>query len=246
MKRAGGAPENVTTPTLEETFHYFRTWERSVPHGYRNAFQEELLVWWELLETDTPADFEAVPARWRKNLNAVVENNRRLYRTRRAQSVAQHIFDALPEPVVLFTERGVAWNPAFAAALALEQRQQRGLPLGVRTSPLMILQRLARNVRQYLRNNVLYYPIGGTLFSVVISEYPERDLRIAYLNAVPCHLQDIPSDARQVLVLRISGLSLKQIEILLGMKPHRAGYLSRRHRGKLQELRQRLVDSRSR
>lgn len=235
----------VSERRLGNYLQHLRTWKRGRPHARREAFRAELLTWWDALEEGVEAGSLGIPSAWRGHLESVVEGNRTLLREESARISAQHIFDALPEPVVAFTERGTAWNSAFAAVMGEEGSQpsqcasHRGIAL------LRLLHELIQNRHTYLRNGALFYPSGDQLFSVTIRIYPERRLHIVYFTKLSCPAPRLPHAARLVITLRASGLSLKQIALLLGASESSVTYLSRQHKKPLQALRKQLIESAS-
>ncbi len=197
--------------------------------------QELLSIWRENSYTDrgifTPPQIEAICQSLAAKQNSTPEPQ---------ADFAERVFEALPNPTLIFQDGKSTWNRSFAERLQRDETWQRGFPIAEQVSVVRQLHSIVEKARD-LGVNVIFVSLAGAVMRMQIVSLPEARLDIAYLHTVGESIQGIAPITNAVLLFQLSGLSHKQIAAVMDIPITTIQAVSKKNRQTLQALRALLI-----
>ncbi len=230
--------EEISNREIEQRLKTFS--KRAVPLLARQTLnmEDELLkIWRENDFVDTgifsPTQIEAI-------CNSIA--TRKLHSQDNSGTLSGQVFDALPQPTIVFAEKHATWNRAFALRVECDRSWQKDFPIASQVSLVRRLHFIIQKA-QSLRAKTLLLPLNAEIMRVEIISLPDRNLEIAYLFPLGETLRTLAPTTLMVLLFQLSGLSLKQIAPLMELPLTSVESISKNHRKTFRALRLKLMST---
>ena len=207
-----------------------------------SSFEEQLRLCWEHAP-GIERRVRVLSAAQRSQIQAVLQANEKLRVSSDGEasrrSNMQYMFDALPHPILVLNEDYPVWNRAFDETLWRERTWQAHFPALLRTAVVKpFIQTLLRIHAQDLSS--FYFPLGAQIWAVRVTAVPNSETKVAYFFAAASLPTEVNPKARLMLTLRASGLSLKEIAVVMDISDGHVKYLSKYHRAQFLALKQQI------